>query len=66
MNLSEVKPMLNPDDVTCRTVGWLVAESETVLALARSISEWESAEADEKAEGVLLIPQVAVLERRDR
>jgi hypothetical protein len=52
----------NMDDLAQRSVGFLIAESDTTLVLARSISEWE--DMVEKVEGVLCIPKVSIIDRR--
>jgi hypothetical protein len=61
MVLDEIAPYA--DDLLQRSIGYVVADTETSLALARSISEWKT-DTVEKAEGVLCIPKVAIKERR--
>ncbi len=60
MTLDDVRAQA--DDLRCRSVGYLVHESETTLVLARSISEW-SEDSVEKVEGVLCVPKVAVVDQ---
>lgn len=50
------------DDLEQRSVGFLIAETETTLVLARSLSEWKT-DSVEKVEGVLCIPKAAITKR---
>lgn len=52
------------DDLTQRSVGYVLAQTDDALILARSVSDWSVDESSEKAEGVLCIPLVCVLSRQ--
>lgn len=61
MNRGEIAASL--DDLKQTTVGYVVAESEIGIAVARSLSVYAHPDVIEKAEGVLVIPKACVLSR---
>lgn len=50
------------DDLSQRTVGYLVHEADLSIVVARSVSDW--ADSVEKLEGVLAIPRGCIVEQR--
>jgi len=50
------------DDLQQRTAGFVVAESEIAVLVARSMSDYE-ADTHEMVEGVLVIPKAAIVSR---
>jgi len=62
MNVDDVAEHLTEKGLLHRSVGFLVGTTDTAVAVARSVSEWD--DAVEKAEGVLIIPRAAIIEIR--
>ena len=51
------------DDLKQTTVGYVLTENDTAVAVARSISAYEHPDVVERAEGVLVIPKACVVKR---
>lgn len=60
VTIERVTEALNDGFAQC-SIGFLVAENDEALVIARSVSEWK--ESAEKLEGVLAIPKAAITER---
>jgi hypothetical protein len=56
---------LKPDGVTCRSVGWLISETEQTLTLAPHLTQADHASAEEQASGAMVIPRVSVVSIED-
>ena len=61
VTIERITEALN-DGFLQRSIGFLIAENDEVLVIARSVSEWR--ESMEKLEGVLAIPKAAITEKK--
>ena len=62
--LGELDEEMTVKGMLHRSVGILVRETDDAIALARSVSEFDHEKWAEKAEGCLLIPKPAIIDRR--
>jgi hypothetical protein len=53
------------DGLRQESIGYLIAENETALTLARDRSAWDPVEAEAKVGGIITIPKVAALSVSD-